>query len=166
MKKRTVIKALALVLLVLTVFLACSCNGGGEAVETEAPKLLVKALRTKVDAVAGKALGIKDVEVVEVERTLAPDDYLIKTSEIVGRTLLVDIKAGDVIGESMLAEKKEVDTSNITIPLAKKLGFVVVTDYLDANTGENLTDKIQEIIDKNPRKTIFFPDGVYTRKAN
>ena len=162
MKKRTVIKALALVLLVLTTFLACSCDGGGEAVETEAPKLLVKALRAKVDAAAGENLGIKDVEVVEVERTLAPDDYLIKTSEVIGRTLLVDVKAGDVIGDSMLAAKKEINTSDITIPLAKKLGFVVVTDYLDANTGENLTDKIQEIIDKNPRKTIFFPDGVYT----
>lgn len=162
MKKRTVIKVLAFVLLALTVLLSCSCNGGTEEVETEAPKLLVKALRAKVDAAAGKALGVKDVEVVEVERTLAPDDYLTKTNEIVGRVLLVDVKAGDVIGDSMLAAKKEVNTSNITIPLAKKLGFVVVTDYLEANTGENLTDKIQEIIDKNPRKTIFFPDGVYT----
>ena len=136
MKKRTVIKALALVLLVLTVFLACSCNGGGEEVETEAPKLLVKALRVKVDAAAGENLGIKDVEVVEVERTLAPDDYLIKTSEVIGRTLLVDVKAGDVIGDSMLAVKKEINTSDITIPLAKKLGFVVVTDYLDAWNGD------------------------------
>lgn len=162
MKKRTVIKALAFILLAVTVILSCSCNGGGEEIVTEAPKLLVKALRAKVDASAGEALGVKDVEVVEVERSIAPDDYLTKTNEVIGRVLLVDVKAGDVLGDSMLAEKKESSKGEISIPLAKKLGFIVVTDYLEPNTGEDLTEKIQEIIDKNPRRTIFFPDGVYT----
>ena len=162
MKKRKVIKALAFILLAVTVLFSCSCNGGGEEIVTEAPKLLVKALRAKVDASAGEALGVKDVEVVEVERTLAPDDYLIKTNDAIGRQLLVDIKAGDVIGDSMLTVKEEESRGEISIPLAKKLGFIVVTDYLEPNTGEDLSAKIQEIIDKNPRKTIFFPDGVYT----
>ena len=162
MKKRTVIKALAFILLAVTVLFSCSCNGGGEEIVTEAPKLLVKALRAKVDASAGEALGVKDVEVVEVERTLAPDDYLIKTNDAIGRQLLVDIKAGDVIGDSMLTVKEEESRGEISIPLAKKLGFIVVTDYLEPNTGEDLSAKIQELIDKYPRKTIFFPDGVYT----
>lgn len=162
MKKRTVIKALAFILLAVTVLFSCSCNGGGEEIVTEAPKLLVRALRAKVDASAGEALGVKDVEVVEVERTLAPDDYLIKTNDAIGRQLLVDIKAGDVIGDSMLTVKEEESRGEISIPLAKKLGFIVVTDYLEPNTGEDLSAKIQELIDKYPGKTIFFPDGVYT----
>ena len=162
MKKRTVIKALAFILLAATVLFSCSCNGGGEEIVTEAPKLLVKALRAKVDASAGEALGVKDVEVVEVERSIAPDDYLIKTNDAIGRQLLVDIKAGDVIGDSMLTVKEEESRGEISIPLAKKLGFIVVTDYLEPNTGEDLSAKIQELIDKYPRKTIFFPDGVYT----
>ena len=44
---------------------------------------------------------------------------------------------------------------------AKKLGYVVVTDYVKANTGEDLADALQNIIDSNPHRTIYFPDGVY-----
>lgn len=161
MKKRTVIRALAFVLLTLTVILSCSCEGDAPAGQNESA-IHVRALRAKVDVAAGEYLGIKDVEVVEVDRSLVPDDYLIKTNDVIGRELIADLKAGDFIGDSMLAEKKEAGDSNISIPLARKLGFVVVTDYLDANTGEDLSEQIQEIIDKNPRKTIFFPDGVYT----
>ena len=43
----------------------------------------------------------------------------------------------------------------------KALGYVVVTDYLEANTGKDVSDAIQKIIDENPMKTIFFPDGEY-----
>ena len=38
---------------------------------------------------------------------------------------------------------------------------VVVTDFLKANTGEDLSDIIQEVIIKNPNRVIFFPDGEY-----
>ena len=44
---------------------------------------------------------------------------------------------------------------------AKELGYVVVTDYLNANTGKDIADELQKIIDSNPRRTIYFPDGVY-----
>ena len=41
------------------------------------------------------------------------------------------------------------------------LGYVVVTDYVKANTGEDVSDAIQKIIDENPHRTIYFPDGEY-----
>ena len=44
---------------------------------------------------------------------------------------------------------------------ASAKGYVIVTDYLEANTGEDLSDKIQKIIDENPNRTIYFPDGEY-----
>ena len=42
-----------------------------------------------------------------------------------------------------------------------KLGYVVVTDYIEADTGKDVSDALQEIIDTNPNKTIYFPDGEY-----
>ena len=39
--------------------------------------------------------------------------------------------------------------------------YVVVTDYVKANTGEDVSDALQELILANPNKTIFFPDGEY-----
>ena len=44
---------------------------------------------------------------------------------------------------------------------AAEMGYVVVTDYVKANTGEDLSDALQKIILDNPHKTIYFPDGEY-----
>ena len=40
-------------------------------------------------------------------------------------------------------------------------GYVVVTDYFSADGKEDVSQKIQNLIDENPNKTIFFPDGKY-----
>ena len=39
--------------------------------------------------------------------------------------------------------------------------FVLVTDYVKANSGEDVSDALQQIIMDNPRRVIFFPDGEY-----
>ncbi len=44
---------------------------------------------------------------------------------------------------------------------ARAAGYVVVTDHIEANTGKDVSDAIQRIIDENPHKTIYFPDGEY-----
>ena len=40
-------------------------------------------------------------------------------------------------------------------------GYIVVTDYLTPGSGD-VSDALQELIDKNPNRTIYFPDGIYT----
>ncbi len=40
-------------------------------------------------------------------------------------------------------------------------GYVIVTDTVPSNTGADLSDALQTLIDTNPNRTIFFPDGEY-----
>lgn len=40
-------------------------------------------------------------------------------------------------------------------------GYIVVTDTVAANTGADVSEAIQSIIDSNPNRTIYFPDGEY-----
>lgn len=40
-------------------------------------------------------------------------------------------------------------------------GYVIVTDYLTADGLTDVSGAIQRIIDDNPNRTIYFPDGVY-----
>ncbi len=40
-------------------------------------------------------------------------------------------------------------------------GYIVVTDFIEKNSGEDVADDIQKIIDENPNRTIYFPDGEY-----
>ena len=41
------------------------------------------------------------------------------------------------------------------------LGYVVVTDCIEANTGKDVSDELQALILANPHRTIYFPDGEY-----
>ena len=45
--------------------------------------------------------------------------------------------------------------------IANKLGYLVVTDYIEANTGKDVSDDLQKLILDNPHRTLFFPDGEY-----
>ena len=40
-------------------------------------------------------------------------------------------------------------------------GYIVVTDTIAANTGLDVSDAVQSLIDSNPNRTIYFPDGEY-----
>ena len=40
-------------------------------------------------------------------------------------------------------------------------GAVCVTDFVAAGTGADVADALQELIDLNPNRTIWFPDGEY-----
>ena len=39
--------------------------------------------------------------------------------------------------------------------------YIIATDYMKADGKRDVSAVIQNIIDMNPNRTIFFPDGVY-----
>ena len=39
--------------------------------------------------------------------------------------------------------------------------YIIATDYMRADGETDVSAVIQNIIDENPNRTIFFPDGVY-----
>ena len=41
------------------------------------------------------------------------------------------------------------------------LGMVVITDYVTPNTGCDVSEAIQKVINEHPQRTIYFPDGEY-----
>ena len=43
----------------------------------------------------------------------------------------------------------------------KSEGYVTVTDYIKADGKTDVADALQDLIDSNPGRTIFFPDGTY-----
>ena len=52
--------------------------------------------------------------------------------------------------------------NNTTDPLdPKRAGYVVVTDYVKSTGLNDVTEELQKLIDDNPNRTIYFPDGCY-----
>lgn len=44
---------------------------------------------------------------------------------------------------------------------AARMGYVVVTDHLAADGKSDVSDAVQKLIDENPNRTLWFPDGTY-----
>ena len=43
----------------------------------------------------------------------------------------------------------------------RELGYLIVTDYIKADSGKDVSDELQKLILDNPNRTLYFPDGVY-----
>lgn len=41
------------------------------------------------------------------------------------------------------------------------LGYIIANDYMPADGVTDVSDMLQELINENPNRTIFFPDGIY-----
>ena len=84
--------AVCLVLAVVMLAL-CACNGGGEEQQPSEQEstLLVRVVKVKTDAATGSTLGAASLETVEIDAASAPEGYLDKTVDAIGRKLLVDV---------------------------------------------------------------------------
>ena len=158
-------RSAACILLAVVMLALCACNGGGEEPQPseQGSTLLVRVVKVKNDASTGDALGVSDIELVEIEAAVAPEGYISKSVDAVGRKLTVDVKAGDIITESMLAPKSSKDEVKVEEDeaTAREKGYVVVTDHVRINTHKDVSADLQKIIDENPQSTIYFPDGEY-----
>ena len=65
------------------------------------------------------------------------------------------------IGRSILVAAALCLSLTVTGQTPKNKGYLVVTDYLKADGKKDVSDIIQRIIDDNPNRTLFFPDGTY-----
>lgn len=45
--------------------------------------------------------------------------------------------------------------------VSSALGYIIITDYIPNDGNRDVADEIQAVIDANPNRTIYFPDGVY-----
>ena len=169
MKKRTrsfwrVGRELLCVLLVLGMMVGMVPMTASEAEnQTDTPATIKVAKLTK-DAPRGTLITEEYVEVVTLKNVNIPSNVISDPEEIYSKYAKIDIYAGEFISEDQLSKTAVRPTNSglLVKPLAEcEDDYVIVTDYVRPNTGEDLSTFLQEIIDKNPRRTIYFPDGEY-----
>ncbi len=116
------------------------------------------------DVERGDRLNAKNVELVEVKTKGLPDNVITNIDDVYGKVAAEKLYAGECLYPAKVTNKSDV-TSNeqLLLQTIKKSAdkFVVVTDYIPANSGEDVTTHLQALIDKNGSRTIYFPDGEY-----
>ncbi|MBQ8368502.1 MAG: hypothetical protein IJY35_00820 [Clostridia bacterium] len=75
-------------------------------------------------------------------------------------TAMYDAKIA-ALEASVAALQTDDGEENVTKDDARDRGWIIVTDYIDNLGRTDVSDELQEIIDSNPNRTIYFPDGAY-----
>lgn len=110
-------------------------------------KILAIVLAVTVVLSTAFLLGNKTEEVKIAPAYSGNSEQLIETLE-------AEIANGEAAAEKV-AETSVKDTKG------NVFGYVVVTDTIPADGKTDVADAIQALIDANPNRTIYFPDGIY-----
>ncbi len=67
--------------------------------------------------------------------------------------------------EKQVAAALEIAENAAAMPVnsgaSSALGYIIITDYVPNDGSRDVAEEIQAVIDANPNRTIYFPDGVY-----
>lgn len=124
----------------------------------------VEVLVFNKDAPMGTKITRKMLDTVEMDPENLPRNVVSNTSAVTGKYTKRDFYAGDYVIASRIQKDEPISVDSDTIKqeiTRTDSDFVVVTDYVIPNTGEDLYDNLQMLINKNPGRTLYFPDGEY-----
>ena len=157
---------LALVLCMTVVILPTYASEETEAAEGEAQTApaTVKVVVAKKNIKQGTYITDDFIEVVEFPNYNLPSNILNDVEEVMRKYATQDIYEGEYISTEQISSKKVSKVSGDVLVqdiVESTDGYLIVTDYIKANTGKDIAANLQELIDKNPKRTIYFPDGEY-----
>ena len=160
---RSTLICLALCVLLCASLVACNADVTSDASGVE--KIEVVRVLENIDK--GIKITSAKIEVVSVDKESLPPATILSKDEVIGKYATVDMKAGDYFTPVKIADKRpDTPTADATpendgVLNFKDAGYVIVSDYVKADTGADVSDAIQKLINENPNKTLYFPDGEY-----
>ena len=165
--KKNVFKKKLLCLFLCSVMLVslalAGCNGNEE--QQAEPENKVDVPRLASDITAGTRITEDMLQTAAVATADLPEGTMLNKSDIVGKFAKTDMYKGEYFFESKLLKQRPNVTDDEEEQEAlinfETAGYVLVTDYLQPDTGKDVSDAIQKLVDENPNRTLYFPDGVY-----
>lgn len=154
---------------------ACSSSEDTSKNEEQPPlEQYALALRAITNINIGDSFSPDNVEVVRVRTDALPCTTYSVMTELCGKYATSAICVGDFITEEKVTDKKP---EGVEAPEGEEnitgtedidpyeLGYVIITEYLSSTEDEDCAPAIQQAIEKNPGRTIYFPDGKYIIKS-
>ena len=167
--RRSMLCAMLCLSMLLAAFLV-SCNNDAPETPTDTTKTeeKVEVVRLAADIKYGTKVTSSKIEVVSVNKADLPAGTILSKDDVLGKFTTTAMYAGEYFNPKKLADTRpgNVDDDGNEIVVDEKVnfenaGYVIVSDFVKADTGADVYEDIQKLIDKHPNKTIYFPDGVY-----
>ena len=109
----------------------------------------------KVDVKKGTKLTNKHVELREVKGSI-PANAITSIDDAIGKYALMALNADEYLYSEQISKAKGVDEDD-----PSKAKYINVADFVKPNSGKDVASQLQSLIDDNPKKTLYFPDGEY-----
>jgi len=156
--KRVLSLLLCLCLTIGAVMALSSCNKEEEPTETqqtETPPQEITVIRPLTVIEEGRRLTRAMFQEVTVLDNSVPEGAVTDIKDITGKYLTTKLYPGDcVLQQHLGAAPVSSGSSN-----ADSEDYVIVTEFF--KPGTDISEPLQKLIDENPNRTLYFPDGTY-----
>ena len=126
-----------------------------EEVEVVGPYDYIWAVRLIKDVAPGEKIVKSAIQSVYIQRRSAPSGTVLSEAAVVGKYAVQAMYAGDYVFTEKISDKRP-GAGETT---ASSKDYIIVTEHIKLTA--DLSDAIQQLIDENPNRTLYFPDGTY-----
>ena len=149
---------------------SCNKNDDPASESGESNGETVTVVRLKENIKYGTKVTSAKIEEVQVNKADLPEGTILNKEDVLGKFTTTAMYAGEYFLPVKLANERPADVDENGDAIIgeddgvinfEDAGYVMVTDYLKPDTGADVSDAIQKLIDENPNRTLYFPDGVY-----
>lgn len=126
----------------------------------------IEVLRLTADIEVGEKITSAKFEKVSLPESDVWIGAISEPEQAIGKYSMLELATGSFLIPRYLSDKKiSVEKEPVNVDGTDRgfsnFGYVVVTDYVKSNTGEDISYQLQKIINQNPQSVIYFPDGEY-----
>ena len=124
----------------------------------------VEVVRLITDVKIGTKLAAEHLITALTDKDNIPENAITDYNAVIGKYVTKDLSAGSYFFNDSISLAEVDYVPEQTTPdsdEARRLGYLVITDYVDVDAADDLAPAINKVIMDNPHSTIFFPDGIY-----
>ena len=159
--KSLVRRIVSLALMLATVLCLVSVMAGAEEGEEAAEIEMVDAVFATTTITFGTRYTANNIEVRQVPAYNAPNNIISTVDELLGKFAAGTVYEGDYIYAEKVANKKPSASDSVAKIEMSREKYIDISEYITKNTKKDVSDIIQGVINANPQRTIYFPDGTY-----
>lgn len=115
---------------------------------------LVEVVFATTNVLKGAKFTQNNTEVRMVHKDRVPSGAMTKLDSVIGKFAVIQINAGEYVYDDAISKTKAQETKANTT-------YINVADYVTPSSKKDVTKAIQDLIEKNPKRTLYFPDGEY-----
>ena len=163
--KRIFFSVISLTLIAVMLLLATACvseqsSENDADAGTDEPKTIEVPVFTE-DIEFGKKITTDKVTTVTISKKAVSATMVTSVDEVVGKYALVPLYKGDFVYKSKLAKRRPTNALDVSEIEKTRNKFIDVSQFIQPNSGLDVYEALQKLIDNNEHRTIYFPDGEY-----